>query len=548
MGTATGGGSLEPGTESGRMRPPVPGVVKAALDDSAVVTKEVTVEKVIANGFSGAENGDIFKASVAPGISVDKLESAVLTEVCRASEGATQGLVKVVSRGVDDTDETIELEENSGVVKSSASLPNLNAESNRTYSEGAGESDDTTDGRDTVTSTSSSSTRSSKRARAKMAARFMSRPLRKSYMGMIAGLGCTVGLGQAVYLKATYQSPPDARGPRCGIERSSPREGEVSVLHTSAPMEPGGPVLQMGAMRATSEGTEEVTAACDGGTELVSGGKKNNPLRKRILIIGDSLVSGVGGLSSFEGGPSDGPALPRQVARFMSNLTELDVQWNAISLTGGDVRLLTRKILPLLAREKEKGTLSEIWGLVIVTGVNDWKRVSPVRTAHRFREDLHAFIDKVREQVGQDCNVFLPAIPGVRHTPRFHEPLRSIVVWLNDYWDSQKLHLSRSMSRVYFVGQPPNHEWGNNPKEFFSELDRVHPSELGYERWGERIAKVMSRVYENSALSSDDANHEDEKLQHTQDIKSPKKKLSARRSSAPDISACGGAGVVPCDS
>lgn len=471
----------------------------------------------------------------------DALECALEHAVRRMSDSPDNSLAKILSFGNTTSDQPpVPQPTVSSTLKPSSSTPNFDSNnfqldaSHRT----AG-SDDTTDGRDT--STSSSSTKSGKRARAKMAARFMSKPIRKSYIGMIAGLGCTIGFGQALYLKATYESPPDARGPRCGIERSMLRESDAPKMKTTAPVEPGGPVLQMGAMRATAEGTQEVKVNSQVGAELVSGGGKHNPGRKRILIIGDSLVSGVGGLSSFEDGPSDGPALPRQVARFMSRFADVDVQWNAVSLTGGDVRLLNRKILPLLTREKEKGTLGDIWGLVVVTGVNDWKRISPVRTANRFREDLKSFIDEVRGQVGDECHVFLPAIPGVRYTPRFHEPLRSIVVWLNDYWDAQKLLLSRSMSRVYFIGQPPNHEWGDDPKIFFSTLDRVHPSELGYERWGERIAKVMSRVYFNAtpACSETTALHgvgDDDVVDDLKTSSSKGGKLSGRRASAPDIS------------
>lgn len=335
----------------------------------------------------------------------------------------------------------------------------------------------------------------------------MSKPIRKSYMGMIAGLASTIGLGQAIFLKATYESPPDARGPRSGVERPnnqmlSSSQGQVtrvsiSGVHAST---------NVGAARSTERAvTEAVNEAMErvrdglGHMELnrlvEDKGDNVANMKRRILIIGDSLVSGVGGSSSFEDGPSDGPALPRQVARCLSEMLNVDVQWNAMSLTGGDVRMLKRKIVPMLTRERERGTLGDVSAVVVVTGVNDWKRMSPVRTASKFREDLAEFIGKIREQVGEDVKVFLPAIPGVHHTPRFHEPLRSIVIFLNDYWDSQKVQLSRTMRSVYFVGQPPSHEWGSNPVQYFSTLDRVHPSELGYRVWAERIAEHMVAAF-----------------------------------------------------
>lgn len=337
---------------------------------------------------------------------------------------------------------------------------------------------------------------------------------------MVAGLASTVGLGQAMFLKATYQSPPDARGPRSGVERPrisetlSSAEGHVARIVTPAIAG----VAPTGSNAASTAATEAIDAAVASSVEQAQDGavtvtapvptdaigEGGEVRRKRILIIGDSLVSGVGGESSFDDGPSTGPALPRQVARYLSEMLNVDVQWNAMSLTGGDVRMLKRKILPMLTRERERGTIGDIWAVVLVTGVNDWKRISPIRTANKFREDLAEFIEKIREQVGDDCNVFLPAIPGVRHTPRFHEPLRSIVIFLNDYWDSQKLQLSRTMEGVHFVGQPANHEWGANPVQFFSTLDRVHPSELGYHRWAERIAQHMVTAFRKSIAAARD--------------------------------------------
>lgn len=349
-----------------------------------------------------------------------------------------------------------------------------------------------------------------KRARAKRAARAMSKPIRKSYIGMIAGLASTIGLGQAIFLKATYESPPDARGPRSGIERPQVETLASSQGHCSrVKPDPDGdmtPTASGGAARSTQnavraavgaavESVREKLSSTNLSPTMESGGSNVDSRNKRILIVGDSLVSGVGGLSSFDDGPSDGPTLPRAVARYLSEMLSIDVQWNAMHLTGGDVRMLKRKIVPMLTREKERGTIGDIWAVVLVTGVNDWKRMSPFRTASKFKEDLQEFIDKIREQVGDDVKVFLPAIPGVNYTPRFHEPLRSIVTFLNDYWDSQKLQLSRSMPSVYFVGQPPSYEWGSNPIQYFSTLDRVHPSELGYHRWAERIAEHMVAAF-----------------------------------------------------
>lgn len=320
---------------------------------------------------------------------------------------------------------------------------------------------------------------------------------------MVAGLASTVGMAQALLLKATYESPPDARGPRQGVERPvglrPPFAGPGPATFTLSASQ--GHVTRI----ATAEAAAEAVAAAEAAQIAAAQAAAASDLHvrapeRKILVIGDSLVSGVGGAASFKNSSPDGPALPRHVARKLSELLDTDVHWNALSLTGGDVRMLRKKVIPMLKRERERVPADQnlFSAVVLVTGFNDMKRVSPVRTAKKFRDDLSVFIDLIREQVGADCDIFLPSIPGVHHTPRFHEPLRSILIFLNNLWDAQKIALSRRMSNVHFVGNPPEAAWNPNPRVFFSSLDRIHPSELGYKHWGYRIANDISKAFRKS--------------------------------------------------
>ena len=352
----------------------------------------------------------------------------------------------------------------------------------------------------------------------RMSSSSLTKPIRRSYAGMVAGLASTVGLAQAMLLKATYESPPDARGPRTGVERPRIRGpfGNSQVALSSS----AGHVTRVAnpAVQATEEEAARIAQEMypfkrptsiknrlvHGELDLQNDGA---PVARKLLVIGDSLVSGVGGAASFSNTTPDGPALPRHVARFLSEMVASDVQWNALSLTGGDVRMLKKKVLPMLKRERERvgGDDPLFAAIVVVTGFNDMKRVSPVRTAKKFREDLDQFIDDIRQEVGAQVQVFLPSIPGVHHTPRFHEPLRSILIFLNNLWDAQKIALSRSKEGVHFVGNPPEAAWHPNPAIYFSSLDRIHPSELGYQHWGKRIAKCISdalnKVEEDAATN-----------------------------------------------
>lgn len=344
----------------------------------------------------------------------------------------------------------------------------------------------------------------------------LAKPLRRSYTSMVAGVAATMGLGQMLYLKATYASPPDAFGPREGIERHIVGVEEPPGVFSATATETSGVAAVAGerhvnASEQREEKLDDATradlpgAAAAVASSFVSRGvldsaaaNSDGAKRPRILVIGDSLVSGVGGEASWINGPKDGPPLPRHVARYLSQKWNADVQWNAMSLTGGDVRMLRRKILPMLKREREnKDTcqdVTDVTAVVLVTGVNDWKRMSPSRTPSKFRADLQEFITRIREIIGEECHIFLPAIPGVHHAPRFHDPLRSFLILINDQWDAQKLALARAMKNVHFVGNPPEAAWTARPAQFFCTQDRLHPSELGYTRWGERIANQIVSV------------------------------------------------------
>lgn len=365
----------------------------------------------------------------------------------------------------------------------------------------------------------------------------LSKPFRRTAVASAAAAATSVSFAQMLFLKASYASPPDALGPREGVESIScgmtttngttvalPVESHESLAHHDSPSGSAGAGASGSAAHLARGGTGELDVVTEGTPSLdmvksmaeveaivakasqeadMKADASGDKMRKkpRILVIGDSLVSGVGGEASWKTGSRSGPPLPRHIAKALSQKWNADVQWNVFSLTGGDVRMLRRKILPMLKRdraEREKAPelSSDVAAVVLVTGVNDWKRMSPMRTPSKFRSDLQDFIQSIRDEVGQNCHVFLPAIPGVHHAPRFHYPLRSFLIFINDMWDAQKLALARTVENVHFVGNPPEADWTTKPEQFFCTQDRLHPSELGYTRWGERIAVQIASATE----------------------------------------------------
>jgi len=100
----------------------------------------------------------------------------------------------------------------------------------------------------------------------------------------------------------------------------------------------------------------------------------------------------------------------------------------------------------------------------------------------------------------------LPSIPGVDLAPLFREPLRSLLRVMNARWDEQKRYLAEDLKRVHFVEKPTTKFWGPTSAEIHDEMfsiDRVHPNEKGYTKWGEYLAESLSSAFRPETKKSD---------------------------------------------
>lgn len=197
--------------------------------------------------------------------------------------------------------------------------------------------------------------------------------------------------------------------------------------------------------------------------------------KKKLIILGDSLVSGVG----CDNDPGDfksksSPPLPKMLAKILSLAWQTDVEWCSygfIGATAEDLRLLVlpkvkEDILVSMRIPKATKALTQSDSspiamatddtekveiiFVVICGLNDWKLLlerfpfgpGPVR----YKEELTSLIKDI-ETIGSDMDVkytvYLPAIPLVcgRGDPSYLlgvSPLTYFVDFVSNVWDQQK--------------------------------------------------------------------------------------------------------------
>lgn len=182
--------------------------------------------------------------------------------------------------------------------------------------------------------------------------------------------------------------------------------------------------------------------------------------RRRLVVMGDSLVAGVGCDDLH-----DSPVLPKIIAAGLSAVFNCEVTWLSEGLVGATVRDIATRIWPsvqgtILSHNQQE---PEEIVFVIICGLNDWKNfflsfpngIGP-RSFKAELEQLVRSIQHTCEAQGQTCKVFLPTLPLVClfSDPQFSlglRPLRYLVQWICGLWDQQKLLVSRYQVRGYSV-------------------------------------------------------------------------------------------------
>ncbi|GAB5368808.1 hypothetical protein AAMO2058_001351400 [Amorphochlora amoebiformis] len=215
----------------------------------------------------------------------------------------------------------------------------------------------------------------------------------------------------------------------------------------------------------------------------------------QILFVGDSLVIGIGCPDRREG-----PVFARRIARVAAQTLRKRVKWKVMGIDGGDVNTMREKLLDEVKTAASDGN-PKVSAVVIMCGLNDYKRfVQEGRTASAFKEDLRRLIRSIKDIVGQQARVVLPALP-VDRAPLFQSlfPLNMMLFMVAREWDYQKELLSGEEPQVEFITEPTEYQtddWA---------VDGIHPSEKGYTKWADHIiSKILPRLQQKSIKKNKD--------------------------------------------
>ena len=201
--------------------------------------------------------------------------------------------------------------------------------------------------------------------------------------------------------------------------------------------------------------------------------------RVKLLILGDSLVCGVGCDSDSENVKSS-PVLPKILAKILSIAMHADVEWCSLGIIGGTIADLRSDLVPqvrsklslscdsellddtdsnsdmlhsmsdkILSLQQNKSNDVEII-VVVICGMNDWKQLieqfpyGPGPAT--YRKELGMLIDEIKiigNELSTKCKVFLPAIPLAcgKGDSNYHlgiAPLTYFVNFVCYVWDQQK--------------------------------------------------------------------------------------------------------------
>jgi len=198
---------------------------------------------------------------------------------------------------------------------------------------------------------------------------------------------------------------------------------------------------------------------------------------RRLLALGDSIIAGVGVISTAQ-------ALPAQTAQALAQQAGEGIHWQAIGKSGADSTALLHTVRTGLPAKP-------LDYILISVGVND---VTGLVTLARFRRQLHVLLQQLTAH-SPNAVLAVAGIPPLRGFPLLPQPLRTLFGWRGDAFDAAIRqvtgHYPRAVHAVMDFDPHPG---------LFSE-DGYHPSIASYALFGKAMAKALSEKQRALQLS-----------------------------------------------
>ena len=198
---------------------------------------------------------------------------------------------------------------------------------------------------------------------------------------------------------------------------------------------------------------------------------------------------------------------------------------SAAAAASAPVPTLRTRISGLVNPSEETMLLTAAEGVdvvIVMCGLNDFKRLPAGRTAGAFRRDLDRLLDLLQERAGAGCLVALPAL--LLEETRLPQPIKAAAIWLGARFDAEKRAAAAAAGedRVHFIPKPAVDMWraarerataaaetlARPPPAAGRELvarDGVHPNEAGYAAFAEYLATELAarmRAVERSVVAA----------------------------------------------
>lgn len=193
--------------------------------------------------------------------------------------------------------------------------------------------------------------------------------------------------------------------------------------------------------------------------------------KNHILLLGESTVAGVGASSPVH-------TLAGNFHRLFGESFQIE--------TIGKKGLRVKEALSLYLQHRQSQTPKST-GVILFLGANDcFLLTSPVA----FKKEVETLIYQIQMATSAQW-VYLAAIPPVHLFPAFSKRMQSFLYRQRNYLQAELEKIASSNSKVIYHGIPMDLQ-----PEFFS-ADRIHPSDLGYQKIAELAFEKLNGATKN---------------------------------------------------